>query len=112
MWPWALSLSAGIMGILLLAHRYHLTYDTRTGAIGARSAEARARLDSRREGERIEYSVPFAELRIVHPDGEHRSILRSSFMLDRDSWTAFVDVFLAHQNAREAVDLDPRANSR
>ncbi|WP_030144584.1 hypothetical protein [Glycomyces sp. NRRL B-16210] len=77
-----------------------LTYDTQTGQIGSGQAAVQGRLNRWKQGDRIEYSVYLGQLRIVRQRGRPRLLIHRAFNVNRSDWIAFVDVFLAHQNAR------------
>ncbi|WP_192907096.1 hypothetical protein [Glycomyces paridis] len=98
-----LPIYAAILGTQLLFMGPALHYDTRTGHLWG-SGWTRSGLGKWRAGDRIEYSVHFGALEILRPDGRRRRIVRGSALLNRQDWTAFVDVFLAHQNARAAAE--------
>lgn len=91
---------AAVTGIVLLTQGPLLTYNTRTGGIGSGILGVAGRLDRWKPGDRIDYSIHLAQLRIVRRKGRPKSLVHWGFTVNRTDWTAFVDVFLAHQNAR------------
>ncbi|MCD0444757.1 hypothetical protein LO763_14140 [Glycomyces sp. A-F 0318] len=103
-------LYAAAFGTYLLTRKDLLTYDVRHGWIGG--VAGRSALNRWRDGDRIEYSVPLGRLELIRANGRRRVLFRSGYLVDRASWTAFVDVFLAHQNTRAEDHRDTGAEPR
>lgn len=95
-------LYAAVMGTFVLARANCLTYDVHRRLIGSGTGRIRSALNRWRDGDRLEYSIYLGRLELVRANGRRRSLARGSFTLDRDSWAAFVDVFLSHQSDRAA----------
>lgn len=105
------SVSAGTWGLNALVPKNCLTYDVRRGRVGSGAQQVRNALARWRGGDRLEYSIHLGRLQIVRPNGKRRDVVRNSFILDRGSWTAFVDVFLAQQNSRAGSNPEAPAAS-
>ncbi|WP_112135064.1 hypothetical protein [Glycomyces dulcitolivorans] len=78
---------------VFLAQKNFFTYDVRQRRFG-QAAWATRRW---RNGDRLEYSIYLARLERVRASGKQRGLARNGYLVDQDSWTEFVAVFLAHQ---------------
>ncbi|MEU6249318.1 hypothetical protein [Glycomyces sp. NPDC047010] len=87
--------------VALIVGRNLLTYD-----VGRQQIRSVINCPPWREGDRLEYSIYRGRLELVRASGRRRSVVGNSFLMDKDSWAAFVDVFLAHHHPR-AGRADP-----
>ncbi|GAA2142171.1 hypothetical protein [Glycomyces algeriensis] len=94
-----LPLHSAIVATYLLTQRHCLTYDLRRRRVAGGVLQVNSALKQWRDGDRLEYSIHRGRLEIVRPNGRRRNVVRNAFTIDQRSWTAFVDVYLAHQNA-------------
>ncbi|PRY61179.1 hypothetical protein [Glycomyces artemisiae] len=96
-----------MMGTLYLAQTNCLTYDVHRRRVWSGTGHVQRTMGRWKDGDRLNYSIYLGRLERIRPSGKRRAIVRNAYVVDQSSWTAFVDVFLTHQNeTRRGEDAD------